>query len=47
MDANSIRIAPECRDTAGSCPFVSWRFWLVGIVSEMIKEYVEERMLGI
>jgi hypothetical protein len=40
MDANPIRVAFECQDTNGTCPSVSWHFWLMGILSEMTKDYV-------
>jgi hypothetical protein len=42
MDANPIRVAPECQDTAGSYPSVSWCFWLMGIFSKMIREYMRK-----
>jgi hypothetical protein len=42
MDANPIRVAPECHDTTGSCLSVSWHFWPMGILLEIIKEYMRK-----
>jgi hypothetical protein len=42
MDANPFWVALECRDTGGTCPSVSWCFWLMGVLSKMIKEYMRK-----
>jgi hypothetical protein len=43
MDANPLWVAPECRDTGSTCSSVSWCFWLMGVLSKMIKEYIRKR----
>jgi hypothetical protein len=46
MDANPIRVAPECRDRGRTCTYVSWCFWLMGALSEMTKECMRKGCYG-
>jgi hypothetical protein len=42
MDANHNPSSPGVLGYSRACPFVSWHFWVMSILTEAIKEYLRK-----